>query len=65
MQDMAIVNNGRRIGTRMRSMDGAILMILSDLAIEASCGLSATAELLVAKHLSYIGHSHEKTTQSD
>jgi len=24
MQDMAIVNNGRRIGTRMRSMDGAI-----------------------------------------
>ena len=26
---------------------------------EASCGLSATVELLVAKHLSYIGHAHE------
>jgi len=25
MQDMAIVNNGKEIGTRMRSMDGAIL----------------------------------------
>jgi len=24
MQDMAIVNNGRRIEIRMRSMDGAI-----------------------------------------
>jgi len=58
MQDMAIVNNGRRIGTRMRSMDGAITMTLRDLYSEALCGFSATAELLVAKHLSYIGHAH-------
>jgi len=65
MQNMAIVNYGRRI----RSMDSAIFndlwmvpfsMTLSDLARHR-----ATAELLVAKHLSYIGHAHEKTTQRD
>jgi len=32
MQDMAIVNNGRGIEIRMRSMDGAIFNDLSDLA---------------------------------
>ena len=42
----------------MRYMDGAIFNDLEWLS-EASCGLSATAELLVAKHLSYIGHAHE------
>jgi len=45
-------------------MVGAIVNDLESLS-EASCGLSATAELLVAKHLSYIGHAHEKTTQRD
>ena len=45
-------------------MAGAIVNDLESLS-EASCGLSATAELLVAKHLSYIGHAHEKTTQRD
>ena len=55
---MVIVNNGRGIGTRMRSMDGAIFNDLEWLS-EASCSLFATAELLVAKHLSYIGHAHE------
>ena len=64
MQDMAIVNNGRGIEIRMRSMDGAIFNDLERLS-DASCGLSATSELLVAKHLSYIGHAHEKTTQRD
>jgi len=59
MQDMAIVNNGKQIGTRMRSTDGAIFNYLEWLS-EASCGLSATAE-----HLWYIGHAHEKTTQRD
>ena len=51
-----IVSNGRRIGTRMRSMDGAILNDLSDLARHRA------AELLVAKHLSY---AHQKTIQRD
>ena len=41
-------------------MDGAIFNDLEWLS-EASCGLSATAELLVAKHQSYIGHAHDKT----
>jgi len=58
MQDMAIVNNGRGIYSYMRYMDGAIFNDLEWLS-EASCGLSATAELLVAKHQSYIGHAHE------
>jgi len=48
----------------MRSMDGAIFNDLKWLS-EASCGLSTTAELLVAEHLWYIGHAHEKTTQRD
>jgi len=64
MQDIAIVNNAYEIEIRMRSMDGAIYNDLEWLS-EESCGLSATAELLVAEHLSYIGHAHEKTIQRD